>query len=488
MKKVFGIILSLVLGVSCLGLLAGCGDEKYVSVDFWHYYTGEQGINLTKYIETFNNTVGAKKKIIINEVPKGSLRALQDALALSAKENLGAEAMPDMFMAYTDTALSVHKLKPLANIDAYFSDKELGEYVSGYVDEGRIDGGVKVFPVAKATEILTVNETYFEDFMAKYNASHTDKVDWSDFNTIEGITALGKKYHTFTGKALYARDATDNYFFSGVKQQGKDLFAVDGQHAASIFEGEDKTQIKKLWDNYYVPYINGWFSHNGKYGTDCLYTGETIAATGSTSSAYYIKEKVLVSGSEGKEEDVSIRILPAPVFAGGQKVFTQQGAGICVTKSDAKKEKACVEFIKWFTEADRNIEFSGATGYLPVKTAANDIEKIKAVLPDDTAEVFIDVLEESVKLIAGSDLMYACRPFDNSTSARDIFKYGFSDKCKNDYTLISDTLKAAEKLSGAEKDAKLREAEGYRVQFLSEETFEEWWQETKSKLADILGK
>lgn len=484
MKKIFGFILSVIMCVTGLGVLAGCGDSKYVSVEFWHYYTGAQGRNLAKYIETFNNTVGVKKKIIINEVAKGSLSSLQSALEESAADGVGAEAMPDMFMAYSDTALSINKLKPLANIDDYFSSAELSQYVEGYLSEGRIDGDkIKVFPVAKATEILTVNATYFEKFMTEYNAAHPGSVSWADFSTIEGITALGEKYYNFTGKALYARDATDNYFFSGAKQQGKDLFEVQNSNVNTLFHSTDKSVVKNLWDNYYAPYVKGWFSHKGKYGTDCLYNYETIAALGSTSSAYYIKEKMSVDGAE---EDIDIRILPSPIFKDGAKVYTQQGAGICVSKTDSKTEKACVEFIKWFTEEDRNIEFAGVTGYLPVKKHANDIDKIKSALPSDTAEVFIDVLDVSVQMINDCQQMYTCLPFEGGASARNIFKYDFSDLCGSDFNTVADLIKQAEKLQGAAKQEALAEAERVRANFLSEEYFNDWCEGVKNKLDAIL--
>ena len=67
----------------------------------------------------------------------------------------------------------------------------------------------------------------------------------------------------------------------------------------------------------------------------------------------------------------------APMFEQGEKIAVQQGAGMVVTASDTQHEYASVLFLKWFTEEERNIEFSLSSGYLPVKKAANDIETIK---------------------------------------------------------------------------------------------------------------
>ena len=46
-----------------------------------------------------------------------------------------------------------------------------------------------------------------------------------------------------------------NYFIIGMKQLGADIFDVkDGQVTIQA----DKEKVRRLWDNYYVPYVNGY--------------------------------------------------------------------------------------------------------------------------------------------------------------------------------------------------------------------------------------
>ena len=47
-----------------------------------------------------------------------------------------------------------------------------------------------------------------------------------------------------------------------------------------------------------------------------------------------------------------------------------------VVKSDEKREYASVEFLKWFTDAQRNLQFSTESGYLPVKKEANSLKAL----------------------------------------------------------------------------------------------------------------
>ena len=48
-----------------------------------------------------------------------------------------------------------------------------------------------------------------------------------------------------------------NYFIIGMKQMGKEIFQVkDGKMTLNT----DEDLIRRLWDNYYVPYMKGYFS------------------------------------------------------------------------------------------------------------------------------------------------------------------------------------------------------------------------------------
>ena len=81
--------------------------------------------------------------------------------------------------------------------------------------------------------------------------------------------------------------------------------------------------------------------------------------------------------SDTESHDIELKILPTPVFEGGEACAVQQGAGMVVIKATEDEEKACVEFLKWFTKAENNIAFSVGSGYLPVTKEANDMKKIK---------------------------------------------------------------------------------------------------------------
>lgn len=81
---------------------------------------------------------------------------------------------------------------------------------------------------------------------------------------------------------------------------GYDLFEVKDE---KVTLQADKEAIHKLWENYYVPYVKGYFVSYGKFGSDDVKTGDTLAYTGSTASSMYFPDKK--SMASGMNEHLS---------------------------------------------------------------------------------------------------------------------------------------------------------------------------------------
>ena len=79
----------------------------------------------------------------------------------------GAPEMPDIVTAYPKTAIILREQGLLAPLDEQFTAKELDAYLPQFIEEGRLsDGKLYVFPIAKSTEVLFVNQTLFDRFSA----------------------------------------------------------------------------------------------------------------------------------------------------------------------------------------------------------------------------------------------------------------------------------------------------------------------------------
>jgi multiple sugar transport system substrate-binding protein len=453
----------------------GLSEKAPVTITIWHYYSGVQEEEFERLIRSFNETDGREKGIVVEASNKGSIGELNQKVYESIEKKIGSEPLPDVFAAYADQVYEIDREGLAVDLSKYMEKEELSQYVEAYIEEGRFDGseGVKVFPIAKSTEVLSVNETDWLKFAEATGCSD------SVFSTWEGITKTAKEYYEWTdsltdapddGKAFYGRDAFANYMIVGSAQLGHEIFRWENGAVVLDF---DKTAMRKLWDNYYVPYVNGYFSSYGKFRSDDVKTGRLVAFAGSTSGISYFPNTVTLE--DGTSYEIKSRVYPLPNFADTPPYAVQQGAGMMILKSEEKREYASVEFLKWFTEDEHNIEFSIASGYLPVKKTAGSRDKIETVLAKADKEPA--VIEN---LLIGLDTankyqLYTSKPFSGGDKARAVLNNTMAD-------CAAEAAAAVEELrnEGIPREDAV-------AQFVTDEAFETWYQDTKLQLEAIIG-
>ena len=69
---------------------------------------------------------------------------------------------------------------------------------------------------------------------------------------------------------------------------------------------------------------------------------------------------------------MDLHVLPIPKTAGADALMTQAGVGLCAYKTTEQKAEATALFVRWLTEAERNLDFVAQTGYMPVRSGAFD--------------------------------------------------------------------------------------------------------------------
>ena len=437
--------------------LTGCGSKgpldpkDPVSLTVWHYYNGAQQAAFDTLVEEFNNTVGREKGIYVQSFSQGSVSDLESAVRDAVNGKVGAEKIPDIFSSYADTAYEVEQAGALADLSRYLSQKELEQYVDSYIEEGRIaaDGTLRIFPTAKSTEIMMLNLTGWEPFAQATGAS------LDDLKTIEGVVSTAQAYYEWTdsltpdvpedGRAFYGRDAVANYFIIGMQQLGVELFQVEN---GEMTLNAPKEALMRLWENYYVPMVKGYFGAYGSFRSDDVKTGDILAYTGSTSSAMYFPNQVEL---DGKSYPIDYKVMAAPVFDGGRNCAVQQGAGMVVSKSDERREYAAVEFLKWFTQAENNLQFGCVSGYLPVRKQANSAEKLDQVIASrnltvapKTHDCLTTIFQEM-----GEMTLYTNKSFRNGTAARKVLEYNLADQAAADRAAVVEAISQGASLEEA---------------------------------------
>lgn len=464
------VVLCLLGATLAASLFSGCSGKKSdpVTVTVWTYYNGDQLDAFNDLTEKFNDTVGKKDGITVETKSLGTAEDLEQNVLAAVNGEVGASEVPNIFSAYSDTAYTMDQKDMLVDLSDYLTDKEKDEYVEEYLKEGDFsdDGRIKIFPVAKSTELLFLNDTDWQKFAEETGAQY------EDLQTIEGLVETAGKYYNWTdsqtpeaddGKALFGRDAMANYLLVGAKELGCDIFEVkDGKMTLNF----DEDVIRKLWDNYYVPYVKGYFSASGRFRSDDVKTGNVLGYVGSTSSATFFPTEV--SYDSGDAYEIKLKVLPCPKFKDGDDYAVQQGAGMVVTKSSEDEVKASIKFLKWFTQSENNIEFSVGSGYLPVTNDANSIDKIKSV-DSDISSSMEEILTKSVAEINDNNLYYM-HAFENSNDARTALQEAFGDTAQQDRNTVDERIAQGESAEEAE------------AEFLSDEYFEQWYQNVLSKL------
>lgn len=474
MKKISAVLAALIILLTSCSFFDDGHDNSAITITVWTYYNGAQLTAFNALVEQFNETVGHDEGITVESYSQGSINDLERNVLDSVQNKVGADKVPNIFAAYADTAFAVDKLGMVADISPYFEKDELDKYVDGYIEEGRFgsDGSLKIFPCAKSTEVFLLNNTDWTAFAratgAKYN----------DFSTIEGLSKTAQKYYEWTdsltpdvpndGKAFFGRDAMANYIIIGSMQLGHEVFSVkDGVMNLDF----DRDTLKKLWDNYYVPFIKGYFASSGRFRSDDVKTGNILAFVGSSSGSTFFPDKVVLGDNE--EKRIEMKSFQSPQFNKSAGYVVQQGAGMVVAKASEEEIEASVKFLKWFTDSEQNISFSVGSGYMPVRKDANSITVIKNAIPN-ISETMQDTLATALSAVK-SYRLYTTKAFMNGSDARKVLEYSMSDIAKQDRAVVVERLEAGMELDKACED------------FVTDEYFDTWFNSTLNELKKYEG-
>lgn len=475
-KSAFKKMGSILLCTSALFILSGCfNSSKNHGLDpknpqeitVWNYYNGTQAIAFEAAVNQFNNSLGAEKGIIVTAQSKSSIEDLSAALTASANEEVGAEEMPDIFQCYSDAAAALDEKDLLVDLSKYITKEDRDKYINSYIEEGMLgkEGSWKLFPVAKGTEVLALNKTDWDYFAAKTGA------DTSKLSTWEGICSVAEEYYKWSGgRSFFGRDAFANYMIVGSKQLGTEIFTVkDGK--AKVNLNEDI--MKRLWDNFYIPYIKGYYKHTGRYRSDDVKIGEILCCVCSTSGMAYFPKEVTIESKD--PYPIETIVLPVPNFENEEPYAVQQGASMAVAKSNEKREYASIIFLQWFTQAEQNVSYSIQSNYLPVTKEASSYEAIEKLLPSLSADV-PEISRETIKAAldqVNNSTLYTSRGFKQGEAARNILETTMPQLAYYDREEILSQI-----ASGASQEEALKP-------YLSEEHFKEWFQDLEQQLKNV---
>ena len=356
-----GILLLLFLFVS----VTGCARRSLLSpaapvtLTIWHVYGEQADAPMNLLIEEFNETVGKKKgiRLLVTNVTSTSklLAQLQDAIAGKP----GALELPDLFSCHTQNAMTLGA-ENLVDFGEWFSARELSGYVPEFLESGRIDGRLVVFPVTKSTYALFLNGSQFARFSADTGVTYDDLSDWN------GFFDAAAKYHTWSGgKPFCAFDYL-------VRHMELDILSKRGtlDYTESGWYDTADAEFEASFTMFAEAIAKGHIAVSDLYANTQIMTGEVLAGIGSSAAIGYYNDTVTYP--DNTSEPMNLQVLPLPASGGKQEYMPQTGVGLCAFRTTDKKAEAAWEFVRWFTEGERNLDFAVQTGYMPVTDEAFD--------------------------------------------------------------------------------------------------------------------
>ena len=129
------------------------------------------------------------------------------------------------------------------------------------------------------------------------------------------------------------------------------------------------------------------------------------------------------------------------------------------------REYASVEFLKWFTQAENNLQFGSVSGYLPVRKEANNVGQLDKVIAEKELSVAPKTYDclSAIFTQMGEMTLYTNKSFRNGSAARKVLEYNLADQA------AADREKVAQAVAGG---AQLEEA---AAPYVTQEAFEKWY-------------
>ena len=358
-------ILATVLLSALLFTLSACGEKSLlnkndpVSLTFWHVYGEQAGSPMDLLVQEFNRTVGQERGVQVKVTGMSSASQIGGYLKDAQSGGKGVQEMPDLFTCHISDATALGE-ENLVDWHDWFAEEELADFVPGFLSDGTAeDGRLLIFPVSKSTQLLMCNGSGFARF------SDATGVRYDDLATWEGFYDAASKFYDWSGKPFCALDYPIRAVELCAMEHGSgDFYTENGWYDT------DNAVFKESWMQFARSLAQGHVVVSDLYSNTQVMTGDVVCGLGSSAAILYYNDTVTYP--DNTQEPMNLHVLPIPKTAGADALMTQAGVGLCAYKTTEQKAEAAALFVRWLTEAERNLDFVAQTGYMPVRSDAFD--------------------------------------------------------------------------------------------------------------------
>ena len=390
----------------------GFDTEAPITITFYH----SMGKNLQ---DVLNASIADFNEKYPNITVEHSSYGSYDGVLSQVKTELTVGDHPNLAYCYADHVAvynisgATQTLDILLNDEEYgFTEDEINNFIDGALAEGKTFGDDKTYllPIAKSTEVLYYNKTFFE----KHNL--TVPTTWDE------MEAVCKKIKEIEpGCIPLGYDSESNWFITMVEQSK----STDTEGTAENPFAFDNETNRKFVEKFRTWYENKWVTTEQLSGgyTSALFTGESDSGTrcymciGSTGGATY-QQPNQVNGVY----DFQVGINPIPQLDKENPKVISQGPSICVFKdNDPQKVLATWLFAKHLaTDEVFQASVSMTNGYAPVIKSITDNPVYAEFLAGAETDGTMNIQAYAVKVaLEQSSAMFVSDAFYGSAVARE---------------------------------------------------------------------
>ena len=416
MKKVFAVVLMVVLSLTVVSALFACNLDEEDGTTITFYTTMGQTLTpiLDKYIEKFNQIY---PDITVKYEAGSSYDDVKDKVSKEIQVGKG----PNVAYCYPDHVALYNRSKKVVVLDDYINStdvvpagkfgntedmpiglttEQINDFVPAYYNEGKAFGDDKMYmlPFSKSTEVLYYNVEAFKA-AGLVDADGNAQVPthwWCSESCPENCTTsmeyVCKKLKEWDSYCIpLGYDSEANWFITMTEQLGTPYTSATGNHY--LFNNDENKAFCTRFSNWYA---NGWVTTSGIYGsyTSGLFVNEPSSGPNAKDSKgnAIVKSYMSIGSSAGATHQ-------APTMTDGKAPFTvgissipqanasspkviSNGPSVCILGNATEDQKlASWLFIKYFTtNVEFQVQFSMTSGYVPVIESVSDNATFKAHL------------------------------------------------------------------------------------------------------------
>ena len=362
MKKALAILMTLAM---CLCLLpAAMAEEDPIIIQFWH--TRGSGANnevVLHSVESFNESVGKEKGIVVEEVFIGGYNDIlpKTQLAIQSNESPQVVVSGNTFVSYLMEDDVLADMAPLAEATSWDRSNLLEPFQE---IKGNTDGTLYSLPYIRSTPLFYYNKTMADakgltppatvDEMVEFCKAMWEK-DGSGNTTVYGLLILND-FGYLNACHLY--------------QLGSALLSEDGSSCPAL---DDGTMLKVLGD--WRSWIDeGWCSPYDATNAGAVMQemfnqqklGAMITSSGSLASVLHNAE----------EAGFEVGVCQYPTYDADKRIAEIGGGNICIIAEGNTDEQiaASWEFVQYLMGDEMVTYNTTMTGYVPTTYSVADYE------------------------------------------------------------------------------------------------------------------